>query len=143
MITAVDSSVLLAIFNGEQGGDKWMEALIRARGEGRLIICEIVYAEISPGFVDFVSLDQQLELMGINTLPIGKETAWTAGHIFHQYRQCGGPREHLIPDFLIASHALVQADRLAAIDRGYLRRWFTDLELLRCFDPGSPLDLGD
>ena len=30
---------------------------------------------------------------------------------------------------LIAAHARTQADRLAAIDRGYLRRWFPDLKL--------------
>jgi len=47
-----------------------------------------------------------------------------------RYRRSGGPREHLIPDFLIAAHAMVHADRLAATDRGYLSRWFNDLKLL-------------
>jgi hypothetical protein len=42
----------------------------------------------------------------------------------------GGARVHLIPDFLIAAHASTQANRLAAIDRGYLRRYFEDLELI-------------
>jgi predicted nucleic acid-binding protein len=36
----------------------------------------------------------------------------------------------LIPDFLIAAHASVQADRLAALDRGYLRTYFPDLRIL-------------
>jgi len=36
----------------------------------------------------------------------------------------------LIPDFLIGAHASVDCDRLAAADRGYLRRYFSDLELL-------------
>lgn len=50
---------------------------------------------------------------------------------FRRYRQAGGPRQHLIPDFIIAAHAVTQAGRLAAADRGYLRRWFPGLVLLQ------------
>ena len=130
MITAIDSSVLLAIFNAESDGPRWMEALIQARREGRLILCEIVYAEIAPAFDSPESLNQQLERLGIGVTSLDKTAAWQAGMTFWRYRQSGGPREHLIPDFLIAAHAMVHADRLAATDRGYLRRWFKDLELL-------------
>jgi predicted nucleic acid-binding protein len=130
MITAVDSSVLLAIFNAEAGAGDWMETLIRARREGRLVLCEIVYAEIAPGFARREQLDQQLETMGITVSPIDPPAAWEAGMAFRRYRSSGGPRQYLIPDFLIAAHALVQADRLAAVDRGYLRRWFKNLTLL-------------
>lgn len=130
MITAIDTSVLLAIFNGEAGADRWLETLIRARQEGRLVICEIVYAEVAAGFEDQASLDEQLDSMGVSHLSLNAEAAWLAGRTFHRYRERGGPREHLISDFLIAAHAQVQADRLAAIDRGYMRRWFKNLELL-------------
>jgi hypothetical protein len=47
-----------------------------------------------------------------------------------RYRRNGGPRLNLIPDFLIAAHASVQADRLAALDRGYIRTYFPSLALL-------------
>ena len=130
MITAIDSSVLLAIFNAEPDGPCWLEALIQARREGRLILCEIVYAEITPAFDTPQSLDQRLESLGIAVTPTDRTAAWEAGMTFRRYRQSGGLREHLIPDFLIAAHAMVHADRLAATDRGYLRRWFSDLELL-------------
>lgn len=50
--------------------------------------------------------------------------------MFRAYRDAGGPREYPIPDFLIAAHAQTQTNRLAAIDRGYLRRYFADLPLL-------------
>lgn len=129
MITAIDSSVLLAIFNAEPAGERWLDGLIQARREGRLIICEIVYAEIAPSFDDRPSLDQQLESMGISVVPIDQAAAWVAGMTFLRYRRKGGPREHLIPDFLIAAHAMTHADRLAATDRGYLRRWFQNLKV--------------
>ena len=65
MMTTIDSSVLLAIFNAESDGPHWLEALIEARREGRLLICEIVYAEIAPAFDSPQSLDQRLERLGI------------------------------------------------------------------------------
>ncbi len=130
MRVALDSSVLLAIFNGEPGADDWLEALIEARREGRLCLCEIVYAEISPAFSSREELDDVLARLGARLDPIGPEAAWLAGQMFRSYRAAGGPRERLIPDFLIAAHAQVQADRLAAIDRGYLRTYFPDLQLV-------------
>ena len=132
MTTAIDSSVLLAIFNAEAGADRWMETLIHSRKQGRLILCEIVYAEVAAGFETQRALDEQLDSMGIFITPLNERAAWTAGRTFRRYRESGGPRQHLIPDFLIAAHALEQADRLAAIDRGYLRRWFSQLTVLAC-----------
>jgi len=58
-------------------------------------------------------------------------TAYLAGDKFRQYRNAGGPRQHLVPDFLIAAPAMIQANRLAAIDRGYLIQWFPSLILLQ------------
>ncbi len=62
--------------------------------------------------------------LGIVFSPAGLDAARLAGRICRYYRRTGGPREHLIPDFLIGAHAQRQADQIAAIDRGYLRSCF-------------------
>jgi len=131
MKLALDASVLLTVFNQEPGAEEWMETLIQVRRQGPLVLCEVVYAEVAPAFGSRAELDQVLADLGAGLDPIGAEAAWLAGQTFKRYRAEGGPREHLIPDFLIAAHAQVQAGRLAAKDRGYLRRYFPDLAVLR------------
>lgn len=130
MKTAVDSSVLLAIFNDEPGSRAWVKCLIDARREGQLVICDVAYAELAPAFAAEFDLQDALGKLGISFEAVTSASAWKAGVSYRAYRDAGGPREHLIPDFLIAAHALVQTDRLAATDRGYLRSYFAELSLL-------------
>ena len=130
MKTAVDTSVLLAIRAKEPGYELWQEALQTAAEAGQLCVCPVVFAELSPGSAYSARLLEQLELLAIAYEDFSPEAAHLAGCIHWKYRREGGPREHLVPDFLIAAHAQVQCDRLAAIDRGYLRRYFPRLRLL-------------
>jgi predicted nucleic acid-binding protein len=131
MRTAVDSSVLLAIFNDEPGGQSWLDVLMQARREGPLVICDVVYAEVAAAFLTEADLQEALRKLGATFDSLSPSASWRAGMTFRSYRDTGGPREHLIPDFLIAAHALAHADRLAAVDRGYLRQYFADLALLQ------------
>jgi hypothetical protein len=130
MITAIDSSVLWAIIKQEAGHERWLEALLRAAYEGPLIISPVVFAELAPSTSEAAELTGFLTDLSIFYSPLTPEAAHLAGLIFKRYRQVGGSRQHLVPDFLIAAHAQVQANRIAAVDRGYLRKWFPDLQLL-------------
>ncbi len=130
MRTAIDTSALLAIFLDEPDAGAWVDLLIQCRSDGELICCDIVLAEIAPLFADREEMNIRLSDLGIRMVPCTEECAFLAGRIFAEYRRLGGPRTHLIPDFLVGAHAKVQADRLAAADRGYLRRFFADLPVV-------------
>jgi predicted nucleic acid-binding protein len=130
MITAIDSSVIWAILKSEPGHENWLRTIMKAAAEGPLIISPIAFAELSPSTADATGLMDFLARLAISYEPITPVSAHLAGQTFKRYRQAGGPRQHLVPDFLIAAHAQTQANRLAAIDRGYLRQWFPDLKLL-------------
>ncbi len=113
----------------EPGHERWERALADARVT-RLIISPVAAAEISPHYASESELLTALGLLRIHYDTISSAAAYTAGRLFKQYRLAGGPRQSMVPDFLIGAHALHQAGRLAAIDRGYLRQYFPKLRLL-------------
>lgn len=128
---AVDSSALYAMIKGEPAAENWFDTIADLGRHERLTICDVTFAELAPFFDDHVTLSARLELLGIEFDPIQPDTAFLAGQIFGHYRQTGGPRTNLVPDFLIGAHALNQADGLLAEDRGYLRQYFRGLKLLK------------
>jgi predicted nucleic acid-binding protein len=130
VITAVDTSVLLAIFKPETNADAWLTSLATAAASGPLVVCEIVYAELSAAFAQVDRLEQRLAELGIELLPSSKVSLFEAGLTFKRYRQAGGTRSNMVPDFLIGAHAAMQANQLASADRGYLRAHFAGLKLL-------------
>lgn len=131
MTTAVDSSALIAILKAEPTADAWISILNNASQQGPLVICNTVAAEIS---ALFASSDEWVEFCDSFHLHLVADTpasCWEAGQRFARYRRSGGLREHLIPDFQVAAHALHHADRLATSDRGFHRNHFSDLTVLR------------
>ena len=126
----MDTSALLAIWEKESGYERWQDALRGAAEAGQPCVCPVVFAELSLGGASSARLLEQLELLAITYENFSPESAHLVGCNHWKYRREGGPREHLVPDLLIAAHAQMQCNRLAAIDRGYLRRHLPRLRVL-------------
>ncbi len=110
MTTAVDTSVLIAIAKGETGAEAWVDLLIAARSEGELVVCDVVAAEYFAVLMDARKFRRSLRDLGIVFSPTSLAASQLAGRIFKDYRRQGGPRGHLVPDFLIGAHASECAD---------------------------------
>lgn len=135
MTTAVDTSVLLDVFAASsQRLAASQNALRQWRQHGRIIVCDVVVAELRPNFRDDAALaDALFTILGADYVPCDRASAMLAGATWQEYRAAGGTRQRMIPDFLIAAHAQTSADRLLSRDRGFFRRWFADLDLV---EPG-------
>jgi predicted nucleic acid-binding protein len=130
MITAIDSSVLLDVLCDDlDHADSSSAALYKVMGEGRLILCECVLAEIRPALSES-DLRSFLKDWNMGFIPSSMESAMLAGKHFDHYLKRGGREGRVMPDFLIGAHAQIHADRLLARDRGYLRDYFKGLKLI-------------
>jgi len=131
VITAVDTSVLLDVLLADPTfSQPSMAALEKASGEGRLVACPVVWAEVRASLLDPTKMPDLMRTAGIAFDPLDETCADLAGDLWRAYRRAGGTREHLIPDFLIAAHASTRAARLLARDRGFFRRYFSGLAVV-------------
>lgn len=155
MITSVDTNILLDILiPNSQYALVSKESLDDATGNGSIIICEVVYAELSSQFQSQNVLDLFLSETGIKVAPAARKALYMAGTAWKEYaktrgkklqcpecgdnigfpycKKCGREipvRQHIISDFIIGAHALDHADRLLTRDRGYYKTYFKDLVL--------------
>lgn len=132
---AVDTSALLAVFKGEADGAAWLECLRSAAEVATLVISSVALAEVRAFFPSDNACRRKLREMSLRHDPPSEKCALLAGEIFRRYRNEGGPRKIILPDFLVAAHAAVEADALATADRGYLRAYFPRI---RQVTPAAP-----
>jgi predicted nucleic acid-binding protein len=134
VITAVDTSVLLDVFSADPSfGVRSREALRTCSREGRLVGCDIVWAEVAASFPGEDIAREALQRLGIEYSVVDAPTALAAGRAFREYRRRGGTRQRVVPDFIVGAHAQAHADRLLTRDRGFYRGSFAGLAVL---DPG-------
>ena len=129
MTTAVDTNVLLDLFEGDPiHGPQSREWIRAARGRGDVVICAVVYAELVLNFDSKDELDEALADLEVQLSPIDKNIAYEAGLRWQRYRRSGGTRVRLLPDFLIGAHALATADNFLTRDEGFYRSYFPELK---------------
>jgi len=154
MITAIDTNILLDILIPDAEYAQRSKELIDLYHEkGQLMICEIVYSELASQFPSDNELKAFLKETFIRLVNSNESVLVLAGEKWKQYTRsrsdkfqcpsCGKKvsvhcpecrkdisfRQHIISDFIIGAHALVNADLLLTRDRGFYRTYFPDLKI--------------
>lgn len=156
MIAAVDTNILLDILIPDTDFVKNSKDLIDTyHEEGQLIICEIVYAELASQFPSIREMNTFLKDTYIRLVNSNENVLSLAGERWRQYGRSRSPklqcpscgikvsifcpkchqnisfRQHIISDFIIAAHALINADIILARDRGFYKTYFPDLKIAK------------
>ncbi len=156
MITAVDTNIILdVLIPGEPFGESSKELLDRRLAKGKLILCEVVFAELAARFpseeelasfladtrmILVYSNEKSLYMAGSRWAEYARKSAKNrfscskCGHAFEvicpQCKTALTKRLHVLGDFLIGAHALVHADCILSRDFGIYKTYFSDLKVV-------------
>jgi predicted nucleic acid-binding protein len=156
MITAVDTNIILDVLIPNEPFSESSKKLLDAHlSKGRLILCEVVYAELAAQFPSEEELKLFLTETGMRLAYSNEKSLYIAGTRWAQYTKKGNrarftcgqggqsfevtyphcsvaitKRSHVLSDFLIAAHALGSADCLLSRDLGIYKTYFRDLKVV-------------
>jgi predicted nucleic acid-binding protein len=137
MRTALDTNILSPLWSGAPSAEEISEQLASVRAQGALVISAPVFVELSA--VPSLSVQIVRNALAETGIAIDfdlEADVWTlAATAFSAYairrrRSGGGLPKRLLPDFIIASHALLKADRLMTRDAKRYSLDFPNLRLI-------------
>ena len=154
MITAIDTNILLDILIPDaEYAQRSKELIDTCHEKGQLMICEIVYSELASQFPSDLELKSFLNETYIRLVNSNESVLVLTGEKWKHFTRsrsdkpqcptCGEKvsvhcpkcrkdisfRQHIISDFIIGAHALVNAELLLTRDRGFYRTYFRDLKI--------------
>lgn len=130
-MTLVDSNVLLDLITDDRRWAPWSLAELDAAGSrGPLMINPIVYAEIAGQFASRASLDEFVREGRLVMTSFSLDVLFQAGSTRRRYRQNGGAKARILPDFLIGAQAMVEGWRLLTRDVRTYGTYFPTVELI-------------
>lgn len=131
MKTFVDSNILIDAVSDDERYANWsLNALDVAAARGDLACDPIVFAEVSIRFSDLDTCSAFFERSNISLEPTPQPALFLAGRAYLKYKERGGARGNVLPDFLIGAHAAVLGCPLITRDLKRYRTYFPNLPLI-------------
>lgn len=134
-VTLVDTNILLDLVTNDADWADWSQRQLEAAAvRGPVLINDVVYAELSVGFLRLEEVEALLAAAQIEVTAMPREALFLAGKVFHRYRAGGGIRSGVLPDFFIGAHAAVAKLPLLTRDVRRYRTYFPTVQLIAPMD---------
>jgi predicted nucleic acid-binding protein len=108
----------------------WSLQHLQQAKPGQLAINMVVYAELAGHPAEPANLDEFLDMLDIQMLELPRSAARLAGLAFRSYRQRGGTKTGVLPDFFIGAHAQAEGYKLLTRDAGRYKTYFPKIKLI-------------
>ena len=127
----IDTNILIDVYARDRIWEERSAAAIElAASREQLVINDVVYAELSPGFEQMKVLDDVLAQTHILRIAIPKFALFLAGHAFRRYRRQNGTKTGVLPDFFIGAHAVVEDAQLLTRDARRIQTYFPTVGII-------------
>jgi len=127
----VDSNILIYVAQETSPfHERAVAALLSAAEAGPVRINAVVFAEIAGSFTSASAVLEWLHDLEIEFAASSPEALFLASQAFLAYRETGGPRLSLLPDFFIGADAMLAGEALLTNDAKRYRTYFPELELI-------------
>ena len=127
----VDTNILIDVLKADPVWLLWSaQHLMLARQAGPVFVNYVVYAELNTHESTAAQADAMLDDLGIAICDLTRESARIAARAFGQYRNRGGNKSGVLPDFFIGAHAQAEGWTLLTRDAARYKTYFPKLKLI-------------
>ena len=131
MTTFIDTNILIDVTKEDSEHHVWsVERLNDARSRGPVIVSDIVYCEFAVAIPEQDQIDEAIGRLDLERCGYSDAALYRAARAFRAYRDKGGPRENLLPDFLVGALAETEDVALLTRDPARIRTYFPDVQLI-------------
>lgn len=125
----VDTNVLLDITEQDENWADWSQSQIGDHAT-RLVINPLIYTELCYESGDAQEVDDILLMLGLRYEEIPRSALFLAAQAFRLYRERGGAKTILLPDFFIGAHAAAINLPILTRDIARYRTYFPEVALI-------------
>jgi len=129
-VILVDTNVLVDVIHQDP---IWLDWSLRALSKAKtqtIVTNFVVYAELHAHDTAGPHIDAFLDHLKLQVLDLSRPVAQMAARAFRAYRQRGGTKTGVLPDFFIGAHAQADGHRLLTRDAGRYKTFFPKIKLI-------------
>ena len=130
-VVLVDTNIVVDVLQEDPVWAEWSANQMRTlKLMHRLAINPVIYAELAMSFDSIDDLDATLATGGLQLEEMPRPALFLAAKAHKAYRQRGGTRNQVLPDFFIGAHAATNRWALLSRDRARYTTYFPTLRVI-------------